>query len=272
MAVGADARPPSSRPPADREPSRPDFQRPGFQRPAFPRASPRQAYAGSAGAELAGGSALASPAIRALFRRRLAELGGLALGILGIALLVSLASYDPRDPSLDTAASGPIANLVGPVGAVTADLLLQCFGLAAVLPGLAMLGWAWRVASHRGLGSLGVRLAATLAALPAMGAALGALPIPGPHGGRLAWPTSAGPGGAAGRVLGEGALAIAQATPCRTKRSDSRRRWRSWRGSSRSWSEGGPTSARPWPGTSAGSGSSASARGCSTAPSGRSRC
>ncbi len=199
MAVSADARPPAPRGagPASR----------GLTAPPAARTS----RASQASPVSQGQGRLASPAIRALIRRRLVELGGLLLGIGGVALLVALASYDPGDPSLDTATSGHVANLVGPAGAVAADLLLQCFGCAAVLPGLAMLGWAWRMASGRGLGSFGLRLGATLLALPALGAALGALPIPGPHGGRLAWPTTAGPGGAAGRVLGEGALALAHA-------------------------------------------------------------
>ena len=36
-------------------------------------------------------------------RRRFAELAGLALGLIGLALLVALATYDPLDPSLNTA-------------------------------------------------------------------------------------------------------------------------------------------------------------------------
>ena len=96
------------------------------------------------------------------------------LGLLGLALLVALACYDPRDPSLNTATSRHTGNLAGPVGAVLADLLLQGFGVAGALPGLAMLAWAWRIASRRGLGSMAARLAALLAALPVLAAVLAA--------------------------------------------------------------------------------------------------
>ena len=144
-----------------------------------------------------------SPTIRALMHRRSAELTGLALGLLGLALLVALASYDPRDPSLNTATSRHTGNLAGPVGAVLADLLLQGFGVAGGLPGLAMLTWAWRIASHRGLGSMAVRLAAMLAALPMLAAVLAAIPAPP----TLAWPTVAGMGGAIGRLLATTGLA-----------------------------------------------------------------
>jgi S-DNA-T family DNA segregation ATPase FtsK/SpoIIIE len=147
---------------------------------------------------------LASPTIRALIRQRSAALAGLALGLLGLALLVALACYDPRDPSLNTATSRFTGNLAGPVGAVLADLLLQGFGVAGALPGLAMLTWAWRIASHRGLGSMAARLAAMLAALPVLAAVFAGLPAP--H--TFAWPTVAGLGGAIGKMLAAMGLSV----------------------------------------------------------------
>jgi len=134
-------------------------------------------------------------------RRRVSELGGLTLGLVGLAFLVALASYDPRDPSLDTATARAATNLAGPAGATLADLLLQGFGLAAALPGLAMLAWAWRLAAHRSLGSTAARIAVTVAALPVVAAVLTAASA---HS--LAWPTSAGLGGAIGTLLSGAAL------------------------------------------------------------------
>ena len=101
---------------------------------------------------LAGVRRFASPAVKAAIRRRLFEFLGLACGLAGLALLVALASYDPADPSLNTATTRRAANLVGPAGAMLADLLLQGFGWAGALPGVALLAWAWRLATHRGLG------------------------------------------------------------------------------------------------------------------------
>ena len=147
---------------------------------------------------------LASPTIRALIRQRSAELTGLMLGLAGLALLVALACYDPRDPSLNTATSRHTGNLAGPVGAVLADLLLQGFGAAGALPGLAMVAWAWRIASRRGLGSVAARLAAMLAALPVLAAALASVPVPR----TFAWPTVAGLGGAIGRLLSSIGLTV----------------------------------------------------------------
>jgi S-DNA-T family DNA segregation ATPase FtsK/SpoIIIE len=133
---------------------------------------------------------------------RAAGLIGLAMALAGLALLVALGSYDPHDPSLNTASSRETHNLVGSLGAILSDLLLQSFGLAAALPGVTMLVWAWRLVSRRGMGSVAVRLASLLGAIPVLSAVLATL---SPHG-AMTWPTLAGPGGASGRLLAEAAL------------------------------------------------------------------
>ena len=149
---------------------------------------------------------IASPALRTIMSRRTAELSAFALGLLGLALLVALASYDPRDPSLNTATDRPISNLAGMVGAGLADILLQGFGVAGMLPGVALLAWAWRIGSHRGLGSIALRIVALVVAVPALAALLAASI---PH--LIAWPTVAGPGGAIGSVLSGAALGAGNA-------------------------------------------------------------
>ena len=93
---------------------------------------------------------LASPTIQALIRQRSAGLGGLVLSLLGLTLLVALACYDPRDPSLNTATSRHTGNLAGPVGLLQAirkqpdvvvnapgSALAENRGLSAYLPKLA---------------------------------------------------------------------------------------------------------------------------------------
>jgi S-DNA-T family DNA segregation ATPase FtsK/SpoIIIE len=140
--------------------------------------------------------------MKALMTQRAAELGGLTLGLLGLAVLVALATYDPRDPSLNTATSRHVGNLAGPAGAVLADFLLQGFGIVAVLPGIAMLTWSWRIASRRGLGSFAMRLAALLAALPILAAVLSTIPLPR----ATPWPVLAGLGGSIGRLLAAAGL------------------------------------------------------------------
>ncbi len=146
---------------------------------------------------------LASSTLRTIAARRLSEAAAVAVALLGAALLVALASYHAQDPSFDTATTQPVTNLAGPLGAAAADLLLQGFGLAGALPGLALLAWAWRIASRRPL-QVGVRAASLLGALPAVAAMLAAIPR------TAAWPTPAGPGGAVGATLGQGVAAAAR--------------------------------------------------------------
>jgi S-DNA-T family DNA segregation ATPase FtsK/SpoIIIE len=147
-----------------------------------------------------------SPALRAQLRQRSGEIGGFLLGALGVALLVALVSYDPRDPSFNTATARGASNLAGPLGAASADALLQGFGLAGLLPCLALLIWAWRLGSHRGVGVLGLRVIALLVAMPVLAALFAGLA----YAVTLRWPTIAGPGGAIGQLLAGSVLRSSQ--------------------------------------------------------------
>ncbi len=73
--------------------------------------------------------------------RRRSELLGFLVAIAGLMVLLSLASFVPEDPSLNTAtASGNAArNWIGLVGAYSADLLFQGFGWVAYLVPMALL-------------------------------------------------------------------------------------------------------------------------------------
>jgi S-DNA-T family DNA segregation ATPase FtsK/SpoIIIE len=156
---------------------------------------PRQARASRAASPPQAAPRLISHDLRAIISRRIAEIAGLGMALAGIALCLALYSYNPRDPSLNTATSQHATNLVGPVGSVAADFLLQGFGLAGALPALCMLVWAWRIASRRGIGNPWIRLLMLLLAVPCLAASLSV------GGGNLAWPTGAGLGGAGGRLL-----------------------------------------------------------------------
>jgi S-DNA-T family DNA segregation ATPase FtsK/SpoIIIE len=157
----------------------------------MPRATPTADPRSSAGSRL-DPRRFASPAVRAVLRRRVAELAGLLFALLALALSVALLTHDQGDPSLNTATWQPTRNLVGPAGAVASDLLLQGFGLAAGLPVLCLLAWAWRLATQRGLGTFPLRLIGGLAGLPLVAATAALLPLP------PAFPVQAGPGGAVG--------------------------------------------------------------------------
>jgi DNA segregation ATPase FtsK/SpoIIIE, S-DNA-T family len=80
--------------------------------------------------------------------RRLNELLGFLLCISALLLFLALASYSPLDPSLNSASvltgSRVARNWVGIVGAYSADLLLQFFGIGAFLLPLFAVGMGVR--------------------------------------------------------------------------------------------------------------------------------
>jgi S-DNA-T family DNA segregation ATPase FtsK/SpoIIIE len=145
-----------------------------------------------------------SPYLRAQFRRRFAELGAVVVGLAGLTLLVALVSYHPQDASFDTANGvaipGRVMNLAGPLGAGTADLLLQGFGIAGFLPGFLLLAWSYRLGARGAVGHLRWRVFLGGLAMPLLAAALAmaVTVIPGPA---VSWPVPAGIGGAAGYLL-----------------------------------------------------------------------
>jgi S-DNA-T family DNA segregation ATPase FtsK/SpoIIIE len=81
--------------------------------------------------------------------RRLNELVGFLLCVSALLLFLALASYSPLDPSWNSASgltgSHAARNWIGVVGAFTADMLLQFFGVSAFLLVIfpAMLGVRW---------------------------------------------------------------------------------------------------------------------------------
>ncbi len=84
--------------------------------------------------------------LRPLNNPRLNEPAGFSVLVLAIGLVLSLASYQPLDPSWNVAGADSRAqNLIGFPGAWFADAALQWLGLAAFLLPLYLvaLGWLW---------------------------------------------------------------------------------------------------------------------------------
>jgi len=131
----------------------------------------------------------------AFLRRRLIEAGALCLLALGAALAAAALSFDPADPSLNRAVAGPIHNLLGAPGAITADLLLTGIGLTTALPPLLLAGAAWRVWRGGGGGRWWLRAVTVPVLLMYAAIALAALPAP------AAWPLGTGLGGFAGSLI-----------------------------------------------------------------------
>ena len=72
-------------------------------------------------------------ALREAVRRFAVRGWGALLVALSLAGAVALATHNPNDPSLSTAAGGPPTNWLGAFGAYSSDVLLLLFGLGAAL-------------------------------------------------------------------------------------------------------------------------------------------
>ena len=59
-------------------------------------------------------------------------IAGLVLALGSAAAIIAVFSYDSQDASVNNATGALPFNLLGPLGATAADILLQAFGLAAV--------------------------------------------------------------------------------------------------------------------------------------------
>ena len=131
-------------------------------------------------------------------RRRLVELAGVAVAAASVAAAGALYSYRPEDLSFAPGQPASITqNALGIPGAWFADFFTHTTGLAAWLLPLILLSWAWRIASHRGLGPVWLRFTMLPGALFLGAMTFATQPAP------VSWPLPNGAGG----VLGELALA-----------------------------------------------------------------
>ncbi len=127
--------------------------------------------------------------------RRLNELIGVALiGMAGL-LLLSLASYRPTDPSLNTVGGGAAHNWAGIFGATLSDLLFQFEGFAAFCMPLVLvlLGLSW--IRSRAIGAPRAKVAGFALLLVVAPAVFGLLP------GHLQWLGAVPVEGVFGRII-----------------------------------------------------------------------
>ena len=141
------------------------------------------------------GRSFLSDDFHAAIRRRLRELGGLAV-FAGVGVAVfALATWSVNDPSLSYATSAPVRNLLGVTGAIAADLAMQLFGVATIAIILPPAFWGWRFFTHRILDRLRWRVAAWIGGVMLSAAFASCLSRP-PQ-----WPLPTGIGGVAGDAL-----------------------------------------------------------------------
>lgn len=148
----------------------------------------------------------ASPFSRILSARMM-EVLGLILLIMALAIAASLFSFNPHDPSFNTATGTEPTNWLGRFGATIADGLTQLLGLAGIVPVLILLAWTWQLLRHHHLGLPLLRLMAAILFCPvaAMMIGLFQLSLPGLD---AAWPTSSGIGGESGVFFAQKLLSL----------------------------------------------------------------
>jgi len=103
---------------------------------------------------------------------------GLLLFAVACAALIALISHHADDASLNNANGREVGNLMGPLGAVAADLLLQTFGFAAIVFLAPPAFWGLRAIFGKRLRHAMLRLAAWPLATLAVAAGLGIFPAP----------------------------------------------------------------------------------------------
>jgi DNA segregation ATPase FtsK/SpoIIIE, S-DNA-T family len=134
-------------------------------------------------------------AVHDALRRRVRELGGLALVVIAVLLSLALATWSVQDPSLSHATNAPVRNMLGVSGAIVADLLIQLLGLAALVLVLPVAIWGWRLITHRPLQRERIRLLFWLLAVVMAASCAASLP----HS--ATWPLPVGLGGVIGDWL-----------------------------------------------------------------------
>ena len=133
---------------------------------------------------------------------RLNEAVGLLLFLLGLAVVLSLVSYSPADPSWDTATGTTHAhNLLGLFGAKWADLLLEIFGVSVLLLPVHLIGLGWKWVRSSPIESTWFRVLGTLALWFCISTACGLIPRPWLIAGAIR------PSGIAGMVIADFLLA-----------------------------------------------------------------
>lgn len=143
-------------------------------------------------ASLSDQSPLLPGSLRAKLEAWLRAMLGYALMAACLAAGASLLTWSATDPSYIRAASGPVRNALGPIGANLSDLTMRMLGLAAVSILLPPTFWALELITRRRLEDARLKLTLAPAAVLLIASAISALPVPS------AWSLPYGLGGLLG--------------------------------------------------------------------------
>ncbi len=141
------------------------------------------------------GMAFLSGQLGIILRRRLREVGGIALISLAMMAALALATWSVDDPSLSHATDASVHNLLGRPGAIAADLMMQLLGLGSLALLLPIAVWGYRMLGHRPLNRERLRVLLWLFGAVLAAAFASCLPR-GTH-----WPLPSGLGGVIGDTV-----------------------------------------------------------------------
>jgi S-DNA-T family DNA segregation ATPase FtsK/SpoIIIE len=147
------------------------------------------------------GPSLVPDGLGGAMRRQLRRLAGLGILAGVVIAAVAMLTWTAGDPSLSHATNAPVKNWIGRPGAILADLLMQLFGLAAIVLLSVAAIWGWLMLRAHPFDREGLRVPLGIGA--AMILAVGASLLPSPSG----WPLPTGIGG----VIGDGGLTVISA-------------------------------------------------------------
>ena len=141
------------------------------------------------------GMASLSGQLGAILKRRLREVGGIALISLAMMAALALATWSVQDPSLSHATDARVHNLLGITGAVAADLMMQLLGLGSLALLLPIAVWGYRLLGHRRLNRERLRVLLWLIGAVLAAAFASCLPR------SSSWPLPSGLGGVIGDAM-----------------------------------------------------------------------
>jgi S-DNA-T family DNA segregation ATPase FtsK/SpoIIIE len=136
--------------------------------------------------------------IRDFASRRIREAAGATLVGAVLALALALTTWSVQDPSLNNASDGAVRNLLGPHGAIIADLFMQSFGVAVVAPLAPLALWGWRFMTLRRFERPALRILLLIGGSLAAAGVASLLPVTD------RWPLPTGLGG----MFGDAVLAL----------------------------------------------------------------
>ncbi len=132
---------------------------------------------GTSRAALEAPGALLPAGARKFLNSRALEFGGTIMVVISVGMMAAVFSYSPSDPSLNSAGTTTIHNVIGSPGAVVADLWLQSLGFASFVPLLTMLIWGVRLAGKIALNHWVLKLLALIGAATLYSVGLSAMPV-----------------------------------------------------------------------------------------------